>query len=129
LLPPVPKPPPNTNLIDAFRRLLATGCAALVFALGLLSANPALHALAHGKPAVTAHADCTHRHADTPPNDDGSHTCAVVLFAHGFTLTLQTVAPAALSVGWHDVIFPAVEEQFLTAPRYLHQPERGPPLV
>jgi len=122
----------NSTVSDALRRLLAAGCAGLVLLLGLMAVNPALHDLAHriatdDKPACAHH---EHGHA-TPPADQttNGHVCAVTLFAHGLDLTIPVVAPVATPVAWHDLIFPAVEETLLTAPRYLHQPERGPPLV
>ena len=122
----------NSTVSDAFRRLLAAGCAALVLLLGLMAVNPVLHDLAHqaataGRPAC-AHQD--HGHA-TPPADqtNGNHVCAVTLFARGLALATPVVAPDATPVAWHDLIFSAVEEPLLTAPRYLHQPERGPPVA
>jgi hypothetical protein len=108
---------------------VAAGCASLVFALGLLAVSPALHSLVHATPAGSTHTACTHHHPDTPPGDDADHTCAVVLFAQGLALSVQTVAPESSPVVWHAVDFPAAEEQLLAAPRYLLQPERGPPQV
>jgi len=40
---------------DFLRRLLATGCAALIFTLGLLSASPALHAWVHHAASTADH--------------------------------------------------------------------------
>lgn len=92
-----------------------------------MAVNPALHALAHAETSACGH----DHHHDSAPADAATngHVCAVTLFAHGLDLTIPVVAPVATPVAWHDLIFSAVEEQLLTAPRYLHQPERGPPLV
>ncbi len=96
---------------DLFRRFLATGAAALVFALGLLAASPALHEWVHGQVAA-------------PVDDDG---CAVVLFAGGVAMPLVAVAVAPPSSIWREFTRPVGREIFLASPRYLRQPERGPP--
>jgi hypothetical protein len=95
---------------DCLRRLLAALCAALVFALGLFSASPLLHQqLHHG--------------ADSAPDD----SCAIVLFANGVSVPLALTAPPPPSADWQE-FYPAVTtEIFLDSPRYLLQPERGPP--
>ena len=119
-------------MTDALRRLLAAGCAALVLLLGLMAVNPALHDLAHQSASADKPA-CAHQdHGPaTPPADQtkGGHVCAVTLFAQGLALATPLVAPDTTPVAWHDLIFSAVEEPLLTAPRYLHQPERGPPVA
>lgn len=117
------------------RQTLATGGALLVFGLGLMAVNPALHDLAHGhahEPAPTG-CGCGHHHGVDPnaagDPADAEHSCAVVLFAQGITFAIETVAPASRPAVWHETVFAAVEETLLTAPRYLLQPGRGPPVV
>jgi len=92
------------------RRLLATGCAVLVFALGVFVASPALHAQLH--------------HAPSSSLDDG---CAIVLFANGVSVPLAVNAPPPPSVEWREQAYVRSTEVFLDSPRYLLQPERGPP--
>lgn len=93
------------------RRLLAAGSIALVLLLSVLTAHPELHRLIHGD------TDASH--------DDG---CAVVLFAHGVSAPLDTAILASTPVEWAVLSRPETAEIFLTSPRYLHQPERGPPV-
>ncbi len=101
----------------------------LVFALGLMAVDPALHALAHAHPSDSGHVGCPHHHhADLPADDAQEHTCAVVLFAQGVALSAAAAAPEIRPVVWHQFSQIAVGEIFLTAPRYLLQPERGPPV-
>jgi hypothetical protein len=98
-------------LVERFRRVLAGGCAALVFALTIFAASPAAHDLLH--------------RADQ--RDAGDDACAVVLFAGGVAL------PAAMYVATPPECFAeaplpvAATEVLLLVPRYLRQPERGPP--
>lgn len=92
-------------------RLLAAGGAALVLALTVFAASPKLHDWLH------ATDDC---------NDGDS--CPVVLFAHGVA---SPVAIQAEPPPLGDCRSPAQAEPtpiFLAAPRYLRQPERGPPV-
>ena len=110
------------------------GGALLVFGLGLMAVNPALHDLAHGHAHEAAPTGCgcsRHHGVDQAADDpaDAEHSCAVVLFAQGITFAVETIAPATRPAVWHDTVFTAVEETLLTAPRYLHQPGRGPPVV
>lgn len=100
-----------------------------MLALGAMAANPALHAWAHHG---TAAAGCTHRAGDSdhaPSTDDAWHQCAVTLFAQGLTFAVPVITPAARPATWESIAFPVVEEQLLTTPRYLHRPERGPPVA
>ena len=103
----------ETRLLPGFlRRGLALGCAALVLALTILAASPSAHGLLH---------DDDHQHA---VSDEG---CAVVMFASGVSLP---VAPLAITPPTDVVqgISPVTAaEVFLASPRYLRQPERGPP--
>ena len=97
--------------IDLFRRLLAGGCMALVFLLGVFAQSPALHQYLHGA-AATA----------------GNDGCAIELFATGVSVPIAvTAAPPAITE-WRESR-PAVRpELYLDSPRYLLQPERGPPV-
>jgi len=97
---------------DFFRRFLAAGAAALVFALGVFSAIPVLHDWLHGQ--------------HTAPAAD---TCAVVLFADGVALTTALTAPPPSVTDWAEPPHAAAIEVFLDSPRYLLRPERGPPAV
>ena len=94
-----------------FRRLLATGCAVLVFALGLFGASPILHGQLHHNDGVVS-------------SDDG---CAVVLFAGGVSVPLAVVALAP-SAEWTLQSYVRSTEIFFDSPRYLLQPGRGPPV-
>ena len=98
--------------IDHFRRMLATGCAALVFTLGLFAASPLLHARLHA--------------ASDSTSDDG---CTVVLFANGVSLPVAAIDLRPPSLEWRDSPHARSMEIFLDSPRYLLQPERGPPVV
>jgi hypothetical protein len=96
---------------DCFRRVLATGCAGLIFALGLFAVSPALHAQLH--------------HKGDASSDDG---CAVVLFAGGVSMPLAVNAAPPPSAEWSEQAYVSSTEIFLDSPRYLLQPERGPPV-
>jgi hypothetical protein len=96
---------------EALRRAFAAFCAMLVLALTVFAASPIAHGLLHDD--------------ETQPTADDS--CAVMLFASGVSLPLGTVvvvAPAGLP---EDVSTGPATEIFFVSPRYLHQPERGPP--
>ncbi len=95
-----------------FRRFLAAGGVGLIFALGVFAASPALHVWLHG-------------HA-TPAADDD---CVVVLFASGVSMPLAAIAFAPPATAWGEIVRLAKSKIFITSPRYLHQPERGPPTV
>lgn len=95
---------------ERLRRLLAAGCAALVFALTVFAASPVAHQLLH-----------------VDDVSQGDHDCAVVLFASGVSLPVGPVhvTPPVEAIG---AVSPATAaEVFLVSPRYLRQPERGPP--
>src|SRR5258706_165926 len=96
---------------DRLRRLYAAGCAALVFALTVFAASPVAHQWLH--------------RGDV---SQGDHDCAVVLFANGVSLPVGPVhvTPPVEVAG---AVSPATAaEVFLVSPRYLRQPERGPPI-
>lgn len=104
---------------DHLRRVVALGGAAMVFALTIFAASPEAHGYLHD------HKDCpSHGPATTEPD----HSCAVVLFASGVSLPvgpLFVTPPTAVPAGISPV---TAAEVFLVSPRYLRQPERGPPL-
>lgn len=97
-------------LVDTSRRLVAAGSIALVLLLTALTASPELHRLFHGH--------------DEVGTDDG---CAVVQFAHGVSVAPDTALVAATPAVWQVLGRSEIAEILLTSPRYLHQPERGPP--
>lgn len=118
---------PAAPFPDPLRRLLAAFCAALVLALTLFAASPVAHDWLH---AVEPSHTCT-QHAKpvaTPtPAAADQHDCAVVLFASGVDLPVGPVAllpPRLVPQGVSPV---TAAEVFLVSPRYLRQPERGPP--
>jgi hypothetical protein len=94
---------------DLVRRVLAAGAAALVFALGLFAASPVLH---------------KHLHGGDPSLEEG---CPIVLFANGVSIAVAVTAPLPPPAHPVDAARPAASEIFLDSPRYLLQPERGPP--
>jgi len=97
-------------LADFLRRLFAAGGAALVFALTVFAASPALHQLLHSA-TDTAHDDA----------------CPVVLFAGSADAPTAAVTAPLPPVAWQAPAPTAAPEVFLSPPRYLRQPERGPP--
>lgn len=88
-----------------------TGCAVLIFALGLFAVSPTLHGQLHPGPHSSL--------------DDG---CAVALFASGVSVSPGVIALPPLMGEWRDLPCVASQEVFLDSPRYLLQPERGPPV-
>ncbi len=97
---------------EFLRRIVALGSVALVFALAVFAASPALHERLHAGPQAAA--------------DDG---CAVALFASGVSLAVPVVALPPSPAQWSELPATVTHEFFLESPRYLLQPERGPPLV
>jgi len=93
------------------RRLLAAGSITLVLLLSVLAANPELHRVFH--------------FGTDPGVDEG---CAVVLFTHGVSAPLDTAVLATTPALWRALARPEVAEIFLASPRFLHPPERGPPV-
>jgi hypothetical protein len=94
-----------------FRRLVAAGAVALVLTLTVLAASPQAH--------EHVHHDCHH---------DEVHSCAVVLFAQGVWTTFDVVTVPAPRETWSAYVPLSRPELSLVAPRYLRQPERGPPV-
>ena len=64
-------------------------------------------------------------HADV--STDSSDNCAVVLFASGVTLAAAVVAITRPSLRWVELRVQAIAVLLVVSPRYLRQPERGPP--
>ena len=93
------------------RRFLAAMGVALVLLLGTATVTPTLH--------DWLHVDDGH---------EADHQCAVVLFASGVTFAAATIALTGPTLAWRAFSTPAVSELFLVVPRYLRQPERGPPV-
>lgn len=108
-------------------RALAGLLAVLIVGLGLANASPEAHAWMHGAEAH-AHEACAHTPTAVPEPQHDDHVCAVVLFAHGAELCLYTsfVVRPSEELGAF-VLTP--DALFLAKPRYLRQPERGPPLA
>ena len=105
------RPATEATLSRRLHRIFAAGAVALTLLLGAAAASPALHHWLHG---------------DTAPDADDA--CAVVLFAGGVTLATAAVAVAALPLVWRVTRAWSVEAIYLASPRYLRQPERGPPV-
>lgn len=98
--------------LDPLRRALAAGGVALVLALTIFAASPVAH-------------DWLHVDDGTHAGEDG---CAVVLFASGVSVPVGPIE-VPLPGGGPQAVSPATAaEVFLVSPRYLRQPERGPPL-
>ena len=103
-----------SSLADRLRRFLAGSCAVLVLALSIFAASPVAHELLHTD-------DTDH----SPVAEDG---CAVDMFASGVALPvgpLAIIPPTAVSPGRSPV---TAADVLLVSPRYLRQPERGPPV-
>ena len=109
---------PHADAPSPFRRFIAALGVALVLLLGVAAVNPVVHAHLH---------DADHAGHDTAPAAS-PHACAVDLFANGITFALAAIAVTAPAVAWRERPLPAVAELYLTPPRYLRQPERGPPV-
>lgn len=108
----------HAHLPDFFRRFVAAGSAALVFALTVFAASPVAHSQLH---------EHSHSHpAKTVKADD---QCAVVLFANGVVASLDPIQVPAPTSQVLDFTPTTAEEIFLVSPRYLRQPERGPPAL
>jgi hypothetical protein len=96
--------------VGLFRSGALLVASVLLMLLAAAAACPALHHWLHGEDA-----------------HDSDDNCAVVLFANGITLAAAAVAAVAPRTSWREFRPSAVEEIFLASPRYLRQPERGPP--
>ncbi|MFO1447576.1 MAG: hypothetical protein U1F61_05420 [Opitutaceae bacterium] len=120
-----------TTLTAWLHRLTAGLGASLVLLLGVLTVSPEAHAWLHALPDDGADA-CHHGHAHGShaphvPVTTSDEGCVVELFSQGVD-----VAGAACVLDVHpnlgvDGSAVAPEELHLSPPRYLWQPERGPP--
>ena len=105
--------PSHSRSLEFFRRTLAVGSILLVLALGVFAQSASLHRQLHDATATAA-------------ADDG---CVIDLFAHGVSLAVVLdAAPPAISE-WQDFRPVVAPEIFVDSPRYLLQPERGPPFA
>ncbi len=104
-------PARRTTFTAFLRRLVAAGGAVLVLALTVFAASPALH---------------EHLHAAT--HTEHNESCPIVLFASSADAPPAPVAAPAPRPTAHSLAPTVVHEIFLSPPRYLRQPERGPPL-
>ena len=105
------------------RRWVAMGCASLVLGLTVLAACPAAHAWLHtGSSSCGEH---THEPGGESPADDTG--CAVVLFATGIANPVHPTALIPPTLVAQAVATAASGDLCLRPPRYLRQPERGPP--
>lgn len=105
------------------RRLGAAAAATLVLVLTLLAASPSAHAWLHAEPE-----GCPgHAQAPAPAGHEDDQGCAVVLMASGVELPLEPLSPLPprLIAGGDLRVTAAAPD--LRHPRYLRQPERGPP--
>lgn len=96
---------------DGFRRWIAAGCSALVLALTVFAASPSLHNWLHNHDGIA-----------------GDDACPVVLFASGVSLPLGAIIVTPPAAEWRETPHASTAEVFLVTPRYLRQPERGPPV-
>lgn len=101
----------HRHVADCLRRLSAAGGVALVLALAVFAASPELHGWLHPDGGTA-----------------GEDSCAVALFAAGVSLPLGAVPVVAPAAAWLPPAPAVAEEIFLAPPRYLRQPERGPPV-
>ncbi len=106
----------STSTVHPFRRLWALGAAALVLLLTVLAVSPQLHTAFHGHDD-----DCAAENSQ----DEG---CVVTLFAAGVTAAPTPLVVVAPPQAHLRADFSPHSEIFVSPPRYLHQPERGPPL-
>ena len=112
----------SNAVTDRLRRGLALACAGLVFALTIFAASPVAHAWLH-----VQHQGCAgdEGHETTAPIE--SDSCAVVLFASGVSLPVGPIAITPPTEAVQAISPVTAAEIFLVSPRYLRQPERGPP--
>lgn len=115
VLPPMPCSS-EPSLLPALRRIVAAGSAALVLALAVFAVSPNAHAWIHEEDG--------HEHATEQAGND---SCAIVLFAGGVSLPLE-FGPIRAPAGELPAASRTEPAELLpNPPRYLRQPERGPP--
>jgi hypothetical protein len=93
-------------------RALALGCALVVIALAIFAASPELHHKLH-----------------MGDSDAGADSCAVVLFAAGVSAAVAAIAVAAPTLAFAEAERVIPVRVYVASPRYLRQPERGPPVL
>ncbi len=111
---------------DWLRRALAAAGAGLVLALTVFAASPAAHEWVHAAAGSCSGHAHGHDHGPATTGDDDAG-CAVVLFASGVDLPVgpaSALPPRLVAQGVTPV---TAAEPLLVSPRYLRQPERGPP--
>lgn len=109
-------------------RALAAALAATVFVLALAGASPELHAWLHGETVPHGHDACRHSEHAPAQAESHEHRCAVVLFANGADLPVAAVVVLLPDAASSPTEL-APDALYLAQPRYLRQPERGPPLA
>ncbi len=118
-----PKPANFHRPLTTPARVLALALAWLVLGLSLVSSSPEAHAFVHRAEQAST-ADCDHPHP--APVESAEHGCAVVWFAGGVDLPAADYLPLPV-----ETVVAAAESGrpalLLAPPRYLRQPERGPP--
>jgi len=117
----------TTTYADSLRLILAAASALLVFTLGLMSVSPDLHDWAHQEHALASEGPCHDR--EYPPASDANHSCAIVAYAGGFTLLVNTVALVTLPSIETSELALAQSVLLPASPAHLLPPGRGPPLV
>jgi hypothetical protein len=110
-------------LANRIRPALATACAGLVLALTVFAASPVAHQWLHVSKADAGRTDAQH----PAPKGSDVDGCAVVLFASGVALPVGPIAVTPPAEAVQGVSPVTAAEVFLVSPRYLRQPERGPP--
>lgn len=103
--------------------------ALVVVVLGLLAVSPDAHRWIHGHDSgpLPAHAGCDHDH-DHDRQAESEDGCVVELFAQGIEAGLADAARAVCGRVDFIAALRPYEERLLASPRYLRQPERGPPV-
>ena len=113
----------STTLTRSLHRAVSAACAALVVALTVFGASPAAHSWLHA--SETTHACAKHGKATAPTAPE--HDCAVVMFSHAAEASGGMLAVRAPYGAEQRVGNVTESDLHLAAPRYLLQPERGPP--
>lgn len=103
------------------------GLAILVLGLGVMSVSPDLHDWVHQEHSLESDGPCHDR--ESPPASDDNHSCAIVAYAGGITLLVDTVAPVALQIVETSEIAITQSALLPSSPAHLLPPGRGPPLV
>ncbi|MCF7687030.1 MAG: hypothetical protein K9M98_13740 [Cephaloticoccus sp.] len=116
---------PSHRTLPFLRHLLASGSVILVLLLGLMSVSPTLHNWVHGQTCEST-SDRGGPSKDNLPND-GDHGCAVVGFAHGLTLAVDTAVLGNTTVKWQPIPFPCPHGILPVERHFRLPPGRAPP--